>query len=211
MVLFIAFEGGEGCGKSTQSKALWRKLQRQNIPAILTHEPGSTALGNKIRKLLKGQRETPLTAQAELLLFAASRAQLVMDVIRPALKEGKVVICDRFSYSTLVYQGYGRGLDLNTVERVDNLATQGLKPDIIILLDIAPEQGLARRRNLRDPFEMEELSFHYRIREGYLKIAATKPDRWLVIDATLPKRKITKIIWEKVSQLLSPSTSLREA
>ena len=211
MALLITLEGGEGCGKSTQAKALWRKLQRQNVPAVLTHEPGGTALGNEIRKLLKGQQENPLTAQAELLLFAASRVQLVVDVIHPALKEGKVVICDRFSHSTLAYQSYGRGLDLKVVEKVNNLATQNSKPDVVILLDISPEQGLARKRTTKDRFELEDLSFHHRVREGYLKMAAADPARWLVVDATLPKARISHIIWEKVSQLLPFPSSLRGA
>jgi len=207
--LFITFEGGEGCGKSTQARVLWRKLCQQNIPAILTHEPGGTALGNEIRRALKRKRESPISSKAELFLFAASRAQLVAEVICPALEEGKIVICDRFTHSTSVYQGYGRRLDLDIVEIVNNLATQNLKPDLIILLDILPEQGLARKRSLNDRFELEDLSFHHRVREGYLKMAVAEPERWLVIDATLPKRKIAKIIWEKVSQLLLPPLSLR--
>ena len=207
--LFITFEGGEGCGKSTQAKLLWRKLCQQNIPAILTYEPGGTALGNEIRKSLKKKRGRLITPQAELLLFAASRAQLVVEVIRPALEEGKIVICDRFTHSTSAYQGYGRGLDLDTVKMVNNLATQNFKPDIAILLDILPEQGLARKRSLKDRFELEELSFHRRVREGYLKMAAIEPDRWLVIDASPPKREIAKIVWKKVSQLLLPPLSLR--
>jgi len=201
--LFITFEGGEGCGKSTQARALWRRLRQQNIPAMLTHEPGGTALSNKIRNILKEKEGSPISSEAELLLFAASRAQLVTEVIQPALQEGKIVICDRFSYSTLVYQGYGRGLNLPTIEMVNNLATQKLQPDIVILLDLPSEQGLARKRNLKDRFELEELSFHRRVREGYLKLAAAEPDRWLVIDATLPKSKISEIVWERVSQLLS--------
>ncbi len=207
MGLFITFEGGEGCGKSTQARALWKNLRQRNIPAIITHEPGGTILGAEIRKSLKRKRERPISPEAELLLFAASRAQLITEVIRPALKEGKTVICDRFSYSTLAYQGYGRGLSLNIIEMVNSLATQNLKPDIVILLDLLSEEGLARKQNLKDPFELEELSFHRRVREGYLKAAATEPDRWLVIDASLPKRRIAKIIWGKVSQLL-PNLSL---
>jgi len=209
--LFITFEGGEGCGKSTQARALWRRLRQQNIPVILTHEPGGTALGHKIRRMLKGKGKSPISSEAELLLFAASRAQLVTEVIQPALQEGKIVICDRFSYSTLVYQGYGRGLNLPTVEMVNSLATQNLKPDIVILLDLLPAQGLTRKRNLKDRFELEELSFHRRVREGYLRLAAADPDRWLVIDATLPKRKISEIVWERVSQLLASPLSLRGA
>ncbi len=203
MSLFITFEGGEGCGKSTQARALWRRLRQQNIPVMLTHEPGGTALGNEVRGILKSKGGSPISSEAELLLFAASRAQLVTEVIQPALQKGKIVICDRFSYSTLVYQGYGRGLNSPTIEMVNNLATQKLQPDIVILLDLPSEQGLARKRNLKDRFELEELSFHRRVREGYLKLAAAEPDRWLVIDATLPKREISKIVWERVSQLLA--------
>jgi dTMP kinase len=200
--LFITFEGGEGCGKSTQSRLLLKKLERQNIPAVLTHEPGGTALGDEIRKVLKKKRDSFISPQAELFLLAASRVQLLAEIIRPALEEGKVVVCDRFTHSTLVYQGYGRGLDLTTVETVNNIATQDLKPDLTILLDISPEQGLARKRSLKDRFELEDLSFHRRVREGYLKIAAAEPDRWLVIDASLPKRKIAQIIRDRVSKLL---------
>ena len=202
MGLFITFEGGEGCGKSTQSRLLLKKLEQQNVPAVLTHEPGGTALGDEIRKALKRKRDSFISPQAELFLLAASRVQLLAEIIRPALEEGKVVVCDRFTHSTLVYQGYGRGLDLTTVETVNNMATQDLKPDLTILLDISPEQGLARKRSLKDRFELEDLSFHRRVREGYVKIAAAEPDRWLVIDASLPKRKIAEIIRDRVSKLL---------
>jgi len=200
--LFIAFEGGEGCGKSTQSELLLKKFQQQNIPAVLTHEPGGTALGNELRKALKRKRGSFISPQAELFLVAASRAQLVAEVIRPALEEGKVIICDRFTYSTLVYQGYGRGLELSFVETVNNIATQNLKPDLTILLDISPEQGLARKGSSRDRFELEDLSFHRRVREGYLRMVAAESERWLVIDASLPKGKVAGIIWDRVSKLL---------
>jgi dTMP kinase len=206
--LFITFEGGEGCGKSTQARILWKKLYQRNIPAILTHEPGGTILGAEIRKALKRKRESSISPEAELLLFAASRAQLITEVIRPALEEGKAVVCDRFGYSTLAYQGYGRRLSLSTIEMVNSLATQDFKPDIVVLLDLLPEEGLARKQDLRDPFELEELSFHRRVREGYLKAAAAEPERWLVIDASLPKNKIAEIVWGKVSQLL-PNLSFR--
>ena len=207
--LFIAFEGGEGCGKSTQAKILLRKLHQQNIPAILVHEPGGTALGNEIRKLLKRKQGYPIAPEAELFLFGASRAQLVSELIRPALEEEKVVICDRFADSTIVYQGYGRELNLSIVATINNLATQNLGPDLTILLDIPPGQGLARKQGPRDRFESEELAFHCRVREGYLKIAASEPSRWLVIDATLPKRKIAEAVWERVNQLLPPPSSLQ--
>jgi dTMP kinase len=203
--LFITFEGGEGCGKSTQSRLLLEKLHQQNIPVVLTHEPGGTALGNEIRRVLKREQGIPISPQAELFLFVASRAQLVAELIRPALKEDKVVICDRFAHSTLVYQGYGRGLDLATLEMVNNMATENLQPDLAILLNISPEQGLTRKGSLKDRFELEDLSFHRRVREGYLKMAAAEPDRWLVIDASLPKGEIAEIIWDKVSKLLHSS------
>jgi len=203
--LFITFEGGEGCGKSTQARLLRDKLKQQNISVVLTHEPGGTSLGTEIRKLLKGKRYPTISAQAELFLFAASRVQLLAELIRPALEETKVVICDRFTDSTLVYQGYGRGLDLTTVETVNNMATENLKPDLTILLDMSPEQGLARKQSLKDRFELEDLSFHHRVREGYLKMAAAEPDRWLLIDTSLPERKIAEIIWDRVSKLLLPS------
>jgi dTMP kinase len=209
--LFITFEGGEGCGKSTQSRLLLKKLEQQNIPAVLTHEPGGTALGNELRRTLKGQRDSSISPQAELFLLAASRAQLVAELIRPALEEGKVVLCDRFTHSTMVYQGYGRGLDFTAIKMVNNMATRNLNPDLIILLDISPEQGLARKQSLKDRFELEDLSFHRRVREGYLKMAAAEPDRWLVIDASLPKGKIAEIIWDRVSRLLPSHPSLRGA
>ena len=202
MGLFITFEGGEGCGKSTQANALYRNLRRKNLPAVLTHEPGGTTLGEQIGKMLKRKTEN-IHPQTELFLFAASRAQLVADVIQPALKEGGIVICDRFSHSTTAYQGYGRELDLATVQMVNNLATQDVKPNIVIFLNLSPEEGLARRGKLLDRFELQELSFHRRVRQGYLKMAAEEPDRWLVIDATLPRKKISEIIWEKVNHLLA--------
>ena len=199
---FITFEGGEGCGKSTHSRLLLKKLQQRKIPAILTHEPGGTALGDELRNLLKRKRGSPISPRAELFLLAASRAQLVAEVIYPALEGGKVVICDRFTNSTMVYQGYGRGLDFTAIKMVNNMATRHLTPDLVVLLDIPPEQGLARKRSLKDRFELEDLSFHRRVREGYLKMADAEPDRWLVIDASLPKVKVARIIWSEVSALL---------
>ena len=211
MGLFITFEGGEGCGKSTHSRLLLKKLEQHNIPVVLTHEPGGTALGDELRKALKKKRGSSISPQAELFLVAASRAQLMSEVIRPALQEGKVVICDRFTYSTMVYQGYGRGLDFTAIKMVNNMATMHLNPDLVILLDIPPEQGLARKHSLKDRFELEDLSFHRRVREGYTRMAAAEPDQWLVIDASLPKEKVAGIIWDRVNQLLLPHSSLRGA
>ena len=146
MGFFITFEGGEGCGKSSQSRLLYRRLQKLAVPALLTHEPGVTDLGKKITRLLKWSQDIDISPLAELLLFNASRAQLVKEVIRPALEKGVIVICDRFADSTTAYQGYGRGLDLDTVKAVNRMATQGLVPDLTILLDMPVEGGLARKQ-----------------------------------------------------------------
>ncbi|MGB2798232.1 MAG: dTMP kinase [Dehalococcoidia bacterium] len=200
MVLFITFEGGEGSGKSTQAKALYRRLLSLNTPTLLTHEPGGTPLGNSLRRWLKDKEE--IDPRTELLLFNASRAHLVSQVIRPALEKGTVVICDRFAESTIAYQGYGRGLDFDLIEAINNIATQGLKPDLIVFLDIPVDHGLARK-GLRDRFEREEIAFHQRVRSGYLDMAKKEPERWLVIDGSLPKKNIQGIIWERVQQLLN--------
>ncbi len=204
MSLFITIEGGIGCGKSVQAKALYKRLTLLAIPALLTHEPGGTPLGNRISRLVKWGQDIAISPLTELLLFNASRAQLVAEVIRPALKEGKVVICDRFADSTTAYQSYGRGLDLAMVTTINDAATQGLQPDLTILLDIPAEAGLARKKDHKpDRFEQENLAFHRRVRDGYLKLAAGNPKRWLVVDATLYKAEVTGIIWDKVERLLS--------
>ena len=203
MSLFITFEGGEGSGKSYQSKALYRKLSRLAIPALLTHEPGVTSLGKKITRWLKWAHDLQISPISELLLFNTSRAQLVAEVIQPSLNSGKVVICDRFTDSTIAYQGYGRGLDLQIVRTTNDAATGGLKPDLTILLDIAEDEGLVRKKDRPDRFEQEATAFHKRVRKGYLKLAQEEPERWLVVDASQARNKITLIIWDKVSQLLS--------
>jgi len=204
MALFITFEGGEGCGKSAQAQALHKRLSQLAIPAILTHEPGGTSPGKKLGRWLKWAKDTDMSPLTELLLFNASRAQLVTEVIQPNLESGITVICDRYADSTTAYQGFGRGLDLEVVKAINDTATQGLKPDLTILLDMPVEAGLARKSARRqDRFEQEELAFHQRVRDGYLKMAASEPQRWLVIDATQSKEKIAQIIWQRISQLLS--------
>ncbi|MFO7712762.1 MAG: dTMP kinase [Dehalococcoidia bacterium] len=202
MGLFITFEGGEGSGKSTQARLLHKRLERNHVQAVLTREPGGTSLGDEIRRLLKKKRDSAVAPEAELFLFAASRAQLVADLIRPALDRNAVVICDRFTYSTVVYQGFGRGLDLPAVNTVNKMATGGIEPDLVILLDMPPEQGLGRKSSSDDRFESESLSFHRRIRDGYLEMAAAVPDRWLLVDASLTRSQIATIVWDRVSGLL---------
>jgi dTMP kinase len=203
MSLFITFEGGEGCGKSTQSRRLYRRLLQQGIPALLVHEPGVTALGKKIRRLLKWSEELNIAPVAELLLFNTARAQLVMEVIKPALEKGTLVVCDRFADSTTAYQGYGRGLDLKIVEAANKIGVMGLQPDLTILMDIPVATGLARKKpGESDRFEKETQGFHRRVRRGYLKMAEAEKTRWFVIDATKDKHQIAGIIWERVIHLI---------
>jgi len=204
MSLFITFEGGEGSGKSLQTRALQRKLNRLNVPVILIHEPGSTPLGEKLTRLLKWAQSTAISPLTELMLFNASRVQLLDGIIRPVLKAGEIVICDRYTDSTIAYQGYGRRIDIDTIRRINDIATGALKPDLTVLLDIPVSEGFARKTGQApDRFEKEARAFHQRVRKGYLQLACEEPQRWLVIDAMLPKEKIKQIIWEKVSSLLS--------
>ena len=204
MSLFITFEGGEGSGKSVQAKALFRRLSELAVPVLLTHEPGGTPFGEKLGNWLKWAKDAEISPLTELMLFNASRAQLVVEVIRPNLKSGKVVICDRYADSTTAYQSYGRGLELAMVKATNKAATQGLKPDLTILLDIPVEEGLARKMaRKQDRFEQETLVFHNRVREGYLKLAAAEPRRWLVVDASQSRQQIAGIIWQRVSRLLA--------
>ena len=202
MALFVTFEGGEGSGKSTQAKLLYQRLHKQAIPSLLTHEPGVTSLGKKVARLLKWTKDVDISPIAELLLFNTSRAQIVDEIIRPSLESGNVVICDRYADSTTAYQGYGRGLDLTVVAAVNNIATQGLVPDLTVFLDMPVEKGLARKKDEKDRFEIESVNFHKRVREGYLKMAAAEPERWLVVDAEKSKEEIAGIIWDRVSKLL---------
>ncbi len=203
MSLFITFEGGEGCGKSVQSRRLYRRLSKLVIPVLLVHEPGVTALGKRVSRMLKWTDNVAISPVAELLLFNTSRAQLVEEVIRPALNKGTIVVCDRYADSTTAYQGYGRGLDLETVMAVNRVGTRGLVPDLTVLLDMPVEAGLARKNEKnKDRFEVESVKFHRRVRKGYLKLAGQEPERWLVVDATLSKEIIAGIIWQRMSKLI---------
>ena len=204
--ILITFEGGEGCGKSTQSRLLYQKLQQNKIASLLTQEPGGTLLGNKIRTVLKVKGDLTISPLSELFLFSACRSQLIQDVIGPALAAGQVVVCDRFSDSTVVYQGVARGLDLSLINEINTAATGGLKPDVTILLDVLPEQGLQRKKKgHRDRFDSEGISFHRKIREGYLNLAAQEPTRWLVLQAGLPVDKLSQLTWEYVRPLIARS------
>jgi len=200
--LFITFEGIDGSGKSLQSRQLHTYLQNRGEKAILLHEPGSTPLGEEISRIVKWHDSTNLNPISELFLFNASRAQLVKEMIIPALSNGSNVIVDRFTDSTLVYQGYGRGLDLDLVRQVNDIALQGCEPDLSILLDIPPEIAKTRRKATSDHFESENTAFYRKVRTGYLDLAENEPERWMVIDGTLKADIITDIIIERISLLL---------
>ncbi len=203
MSFFITLEGVEGCGKSTQAELLRQRLEQVAVPALLTHEPGVTALGERITELLKWTRDVPINPLAELLLFNASRAQLVAEVIIPNLEKGTIVICDRYADSTTAYQGYARGLSLEMVAEANQMGTQGLLPDLSILLDVPVAEGMARKEGeTPDRFETESVAFHKRVRDGYRKMAEDEPWRWLVIDGTQDRDTVAGIIWHAICKLL---------
>ena len=202
MSLFITFEGVEGCGKTYQSKVLYKKLLGSGNPVSLTYEPGGTDLGNYLRHLLKRKQELKIPPESEVLLFAASRFHLVSEAILPGLRSGKTVICDRFHDSTTAYQGYGRGVDLATIESIHLWTLQGIMPNLTILLDVPVEYGLNRKRTRNDRYDQESVEFHSRVRDGYLELALKEPGRWFVIDGTLSRRQISEMVWEKVRNLI---------
>lgn len=182
---FITFEGGEGCGKSTQIRLLARRLEGAGASVRMLREPGGTRIGESVRSILLDPDHEALDARAELLLYEAARAQLVAEVIEPALAAGEIVLCDRFFDSTTAYQGYGRGLPLDEIGALNAVATGGLRPDRTVLLDLGVEEGLARATaHGADRLEAEHASFHQRVRDGFLKIAAEQPERVLVVDAS---------------------------
>jgi dTMP kinase len=185
--VFITLEGPEGSGKTTQAHLLAKYLQDKGVDLILTREPGGTSIGDKIRDILHDPGNTEMFPWAEVLLYSASRAQLVAQTIRPSLAAGKVVVCDRYADSTMAYQGYGRGLDLIALREITKLATGGLTPDLTLYIDIQPEQGLQRRLSGGDEWnrlDQEALDFHHRVRSGYLELIAMAPERWVTVDGS---------------------------
>ncbi len=183
--VFITFEGGEGCGKSTQIGLLEAVLAGLGLGVVVLREPGGTDLGEVVRAILLDRAHDAMSARAELLLYEASRAQLIVERIRPALAIGEVVVCDRFTDSTLAYQGYGRGLLLEEIAQLNRMTTGGLTPDLTVMLDIAPVIGLARATHGgTDRLEAEDVGFHERVRRGFLELAAADPARCVVIDAS---------------------------
>ncbi len=218
--LFIVFEGGEGSGKSTQAERLIQRLSEAGHQAVLVREPGTTNLGLYLREYLKSK--LPLTLESELLLFAAARAQLVAEEIRPTLEQGITVIADRYTGSTVAYQGYGRGVRRNVIDYLNDYVTGGLLPDATFFLDIAPDEGLNRvgppqlqmalmpgdtaevgRADVAGHrrFEDQSLAFHNRVRRGYLELASSSPG-WHTLDARLTQDELAGSIWNIVETLL---------
>jgi dTMP kinase len=178
---FITFEGSEGSGKSTQSRLLVRYLKRKGYSVFFLREPGGTKISEKIRNILLDHKSDSMTAPCELLLYMASRAQVVEEVIKPRLLKGAIVVCDRFLDSTIAYQGYGLGVDLGLIRYIGNYAIGGVSPDLTIFLDIPVKDGLKHRRMREDRIEKRPLSYHERVRAGYLRIAKSEPSRFKVV------------------------------
>jgi dTMP kinase len=207
--LFITFEGPDGSGKTTQAQLLYEYLQERGYPVFLTREPGGTGIGDQIREVLHSLENTEMLPQTEILLYSASRAQLVGQIIRPHLARGEIVLCDRYADSTLAYQGYGHGLDLQVLQVITAFATGGLKPDLTIYLDIDVGEGLRRKLAAYQAGEAEwnrmdqqELAFHRRVRQGYLQMVAAEPERWVVIEAAEPADAAQRAIRAEVEAKL---------
>ncbi len=201
MIRFITFEGGDGTGKSTQLQALESYLSKRGKTCLATREPGGTSLGKFIRRLLLEVGKQPITSPTELFLYLADRAQHIQEIIAPALAQGKIVLCDRHTDSTLAYQGYGRGIDIDLLRRLNDMASGGIKPDLTLLFDCPVEIALSRiaQRHFQaasdeqpeDRFEREELEFHQRVRAGFLELARAEPKRFHVIDASRAVAEVT--------------------
>ena len=202
MIRFITFEGGDGTGKSTQLKALESHLLGRGKSCLLTREPGGTSLGKMIRQVLLEVGKQPITSPTELFLYLADRAQHIEEIIAPAIARGKIVLCDRHTDSTLAYQGFGRGIDIDLLRRLNDMCSGGIKPDLTFLFDCPAEIGLSRtavrqfraRSDARreDRFEREELEFHKRVRAGFLELARAEPQRFRIIDASRSVAEVTE-------------------
>jgi dTMP kinase len=209
MGLFITLEGPDGSGKTTQIEHLARRLRAADHEVLLTREPGGTAIGDQIRSVLHDLCNTEMTAQTEFLLYSASRAQLVREVILPHLARGGSVVSDRFADSSVAYQGYGRQLELDWVRRITQFATDSLTPDLTIYLDLPVEVGIERKqaafaaqRGEWNRLDRQTIAFYQRVRSGYLTLARVEPQRWLVIDATQSVEDIQQAIGQRLENVL---------
>lgn len=214
--MFITFEGPDGSGKTTQLHGLQGYLAKAGHLILVLREPGGTDIGDQIRKVLHDPGNVAMDPRAEVLLYSASRAQLTGEVILPALRSGKVVLCDRFAESTMAYQGYGHRFDLEKLKAITAFATGGIRPDLIIYLDLDAEEGLRRKRRSFQAgqgewnrMDQKEIEFHRRAREGYVTMAAAEPERWFVLDAMLPIDVLQRSIRKKVKGLLARSCEPR--
>lgn len=204
--LFITLEGPDGSGKTTQLRLLADWLHTLGHLPVVTREPGGTRIGEDIRALLHDCAHVEMSPYAEILLYSASRAQLVAEVIRPALQAGKVVLCDRFFDSTYAYQGYGRGLPLEALRSITEFAVQGVTPDLTVYLDVPAEVGLRRREQSGEALnrlDREAVAFHERVREGYLALARAEPGRWRVVDAARPIEAVQQTLRALLQTMLA--------
>lgn len=197
--MFITFEGGDGCGKTTQINLLDEYLRSKGYKTLLTREPGSKGLGIKLREILLNY-DGEVSPTCESFLFLADRAQHVDCIIKPALKEGVIVLCDRHTDSTVAYQGYGRGLDIEQIHKLNNIATGGLKPDLTIVLDVDVQTSQARVGSEKDRMESSGIEFFEKVRQGFLEIAKEEPERVKVVDSTRTINEIHKQILELVAR-----------
>ncbi len=203
--VFISFEGIEGSGKTTISRLIAEMLMTDGYEVLSTYEPGGTAIGQKIRDILLLPEHKEMSYLSELLLYNAARAQHLKEKIMPAIQTGKIVITDRFSDSTIAYQGYGRGLDFSLIMTLDSITTRGLKPDITILLDIDIESGLKRNKGINkiDRLELEDIEFHKKVRDGYYKIVEAEPKRVKIVDASQSIEKVLQDVSDIIKKALS--------
>jgi len=204
--MFITLEGPDGSGKTTQIRLLYDALVAAECDVLLTREPGGTAIGDQIRVVLHDIENSDIVPETEILLYSASRAQLVGQVIRPALAAGTIVLCDRYADSTMAYQGYGRGLNLEALTAITDFATGGLKPDLTLFLDLEPEIGLTRRKTSGQEWnrmDRQTLDFYRLTRRGYHTLAEMEPERWVSIDASGSITEVAAAVWATVQRRLN--------
>lgn len=203
MSLFITFEGPDGSGKTTQARLLGEYLQARGYAVVVTREPGGTVIGEQIREVLLSLRNRMIRNETEVLLFSAARAQIVAEVIRPALAAGQIVVCDRYADSTLAYQGYGLELDLDALRVITRFATGGLTPDLTFLVDVPVQVGLARRwRGETNRLDQKDIAYHTRVRNGYLELARAEPQRFVIVDGTQSVERIQQEIRARIERVL---------
>lgn len=206
MSIFITFEGGEGSGKSSALKTVNARLQKEGYQTLVTREPGGTPISEEIRNVILDKKNTEMDPRTEALLYAASRRQHLVEKVWPALKEGKIVLCDRYLDSSLAYQGGARGLGVESILQVNSYATEGTFPDLTLLFDIEPEKGLARiAKNAGrevNRLDLEKLQFHHQVRDAFLSLAKKYKDRYIIIDASQNEEQVAEATYEAIIKVL---------